>query len=181
MKKNRATFSVVNFAAETTVKNLDSRGVRWFTTSDWVKRVCHKVRLGNAEQKRQLPAVCWAAKFEDNKRHNESASWTGLCYIDIDHVSQFHEQGAGNLYEEKCAGREDELGIVHAQVSPGGDGLHIVFIPETFSSMEQAQADFARKAGIAQYDASCKDLSRMLFLSPLENTLFDALDTLYDD
>lgn len=188
MKRTRADFSVVWNATNTAVYSLPGSAIRKRTALPELKNIVKEVRNGNNDAKRLLPAVCWAAKFNDQKRHKESAEWTGLAYIDIDHVSQFYDEAkpfglsaAVRLYLDKCEGREDELGIVHAQVSPSGDGLHIIFIPETFNSMEEAQAAFAKKAGIERYDATCKDLSRMLFLSPLEDTLYDALDTLYDD
>lgn len=186
-RDKKLMFSLVRHAADTNVTNVSSRLLRQLTAEPNLHAMIKLVRSGKADVKRQLPAICWAAHFEDNKRHLESASWTGLCYIDIDHISQFYTKEitpstsqAEAFYEEFFGGREDELQIVHAQVSPGGDGLHIIFIPETIENLPQAQADFARKAGIEQYDAACKDLSRMLFLSPISDTLYDALDTLCD-
>ena len=172
-----------------------SRGVRNLTATNETARTIAEVRNGNQDAKRRLPAVCWAAKFEDGKRHLESASWTGLAYMDIDHIIEFYNPEhlaathptksdiAFAYYIDKLYGREEELGIVHAQISPSGDGLHIVFIPAVGdgNDLGKAQADFAQRAGIEKYDTACKDLSRMLFLSPLNDTLYDALDTLYDD
>ncbi len=204
--------------------------------------------------KRDLSAVCWAATFKDGKRHAESAEPTGLCYIDIDHVSEWWEDktqtqtqtqtqtpqppkggdkqmggrlkdnqvglkgnqvlgsespspaqsspsvsvspfrglgglGSGlgscqapiSLWSTLFAGRELAYGIVHAQVSPSGDGLHIVFLmPEGCKTVEEGQKEFALCTELPQYDVKCHDIARMLFLSGNEDTLFDVCDTLYD-
>lgn len=194
-RKLRCVFHSVINAMNTQIVPVSSRGVRILTASTEIAKTTAEVRNGNADAKRRLPAVCWAAKFEDGKRHLESASWTGLCYMDIDHIPEFYNPQdlaethptkkdiAFAFYTEKMLGREEELGIVHAQISPSGDGLHIVFIPAVGDGKDlgAAQAEFAQRADIEAFDTACKDMSRMLFLSPLCDTLYDALDTLYDD
>lgn len=167
----RLKFSVVLGATNTDVKMMDARELRalCYQTTGLVK----DVRDGNEKAKRRLPAVCWAAAFSDGKRHAESAEFTGLCYMDIDHVEQ-----PESLYDDKISGREAELGVVHAQISPSGKGLHLVFVPFNGSSIEEMQADFAARACIEDYDRQCKDVGRMLFLTDLCDTLYDALDTI---
>lgn len=156
------------------------------------------IRSGRTDLKKKLPAVCWAAYFKDGLRHAESAEPTGLAYIDIDHVydnlvklsqvkpcpesealnMKIRGVYARTLYGQLFSGFEEDLGIVHAQISPSGDGLHIVFIPRVGNSIEEAQKAFAEDSGLQFYDAQCKDIGRLLFLSSAQDTLFDALDTL---
>lgn len=186
----RLLFELVSGANNPQTKPYSGKMIRELTATLGSKIAA--IRRGECD-KRDLPGICWAAKFEDGKRHAESAEPTGLAYIDIDHVSEWYqpdhtERGemAGTsqaelLYLSTCYGREEELGIVHAQISPSGDGLHIVFVPENGTSLEDAQRTFAQAAGIERYDEKCHDISRLLFLSELKDTLYDALDTLYDD
>ena len=184
-RKLMAKFACVRSASDTRIEYKTGKEIRkmtraLFTPIDNIRR--------SIGEKKNLPAVVWAAKFSDDKRHAETAEPTGLAYIDIDHISQWAtsipadiKDKATALYCDKFAGLEDELGIVHAQISPSGDGLHIVFIPENGGSIEEAQKAFAEKAGLEQYDTQCHDISRLLFLSHAEDTLYDVLDTLYDE
>ena len=169
-----------------------------------IRKTCAKllptiaaIRAGRTDLKKSLPAVCWAATFKDNHRHAESADPTGLAYIDIDHVydnlvrlnqavaddttpdKYVKCRYAHHLYSKLFHGFEEQLGIVHAQISPSGDGLHIVFIPRVGNSIEEAQKAFAEDSGLEFYDTQCKDISRLMFLSSTEDTLYDALDLLY--
>jgi len=195
-KKTRPTYSVVKRADDPQVYKMTARQLRV---------LCAALRPTSQapydkDEKRSLPAVCWAAEFDDGRRHAESAEWTGLMYLDIDHVAldpqtsdppatdppaPFRGSGMGRsaaeaLYAKLFEGREEKYGIVHAQVSPSGEGLHIVFIPSNGGSIEEAQRTFAEMTGLEQYDAQVKDISRMLFLTSTSDTLYDALDTLYE-
>lgn len=183
-KHKNFLFSIVRNAADTQVINVDSSTVR-LTTATLAARIEDYRKHPGDYIKRTFPAVCWAATFKDFKRHKESAEWTGLAYIDIDHVLANTGRTAKLLYEELYKGMEEEYGIVHSQISPSGDGLHIVFIPtiaaDKVDGVKKAQEEFANRTGLKVWDANCHDISRMMFLSSLNDTLYDALDTLYDE
>lgn len=177
-------FSLLNGATDTRVTPTFSQQIRLLTSR--LDTLVADIRKGKEDLKRRLPAVCWAATFTDGRRHLDSAEWNGLAYIDVDHVSQWYHASARQLYHDLYQGHEQEYGIVHAQVSPSGDGLHLVFIPEvaldpSTRNFEKAQERFAQRTGLASYDHACKDLVRMLFLSSLADTLYDVLDILTDD
>ena len=181
-KHRHSKFSVVRNATDTSVTMMDSSAVRQTTVQIWTR--IEDFRAGKIPDKKGFPAVCWAATFSDGKRHKESAAWTGLAYLDIDHIMQETGRTARFFYEEHFAGMEEEWGIVHAQISPSGDGLHIVFIPsvtpDPTDGLKPCQAAFAKLTGLKFWDANCHDLARMMFLSSLGDTLYDALDTLIE-
>lgn len=194
-RKQRPTFSLVEGATNTKVMKVTASYIRCMAAI--LPATIDIIRQGDASQKRNLPAICWAANFKDGKRHAESAEPTGLAYIDIDHITENMERlnmparevksvavnykKPAELYEDLFRGHEEKLGIVHAQISPGGDGLHIVFIPRIGNSIEEAQEAFAADSGLQFWDKQCKDIGRMLFLSSTPDTLYDALDVLVDE
>ncbi len=184
-------FSFVQKASDVNVKMVNTKELRAYCAENSIRvyGIRYNENADVAMLKRKLSAVCWAATFKDGKRHAESAEPTGLCYIDIDHVSEWFEHYDKNcgtiaalaLWQKLFQGRELAYGIVHAQVSPSGDGLHIVFLmPEGCKTVEEGQKEFAICTELPQYDVKCHDIARLLFLSGNEDTLFDILDTLYD-
>lgn len=193
-RKKRPLLSYLISATDTNVATASVNCIRVATAN--LLPMIASIRAGRTDLKKKLPAVCWAAYFKDGHRHAESAVPTGLAYIDIDHVydnlvkvSQVEPSAESErlklnghyarcLYGQLFSGFEEDLGIVHAQISPSGDGLHIVFIPRVGNSIEDAQKAFAEDSGLQFYDAQCKDIGRLLFLSSAQDTLFDALDTL---
>lgn len=193
-RRKRPLFSYAMEATNTNIAKASPTTIR--VACACVLPTIAAIRAGRTDLKKKLPAVCWAAYFKDGHRHAESAEPTGLAYIDIDHVydnlvkvSQVEPSDESErlklnghyarcLYGQLFSGFEEDLGIVHAQISPSGDGLHIVFIPRVGNSIEEAQKAFAEDSGLQFYDAQCKDISRLLFLSSAQDTLFDALDTL---
>ena len=71
-----------------------------------------------------LPVVCFHASFSDGYRHNQSAVPSGLSIYDVDHLTADPRV----YYLDKVAGREKELGICMAHVSPSGEGIRLVFV-----------------------------------------------------
>ena len=83
-----------------------------------------------------LPVVCFHATFTDGYRHNLTAVPSGLSIYDVDHLP--YDPRA--YYFNKVAGREVELGISLAHVSPSNEGVRLVFeIPEGMSLAEAQQ------------------------------------------
>ncbi|MBQ8051161.1 MAG: hypothetical protein IJ197_06250 [Bacteroidaceae bacterium] len=129
-----------------------------------------RTRLRQLKNLGELPAVTWCASFSDHRRHLASAQSSGLFCQDIDHVGP-----ARQYYQQHFAGREDELDILLAHISPGGEGLHVVALCQPqFSTIAQNQAWLAGETGTT-YDAQCHDLSRMFYLSTAEDILFNDL------
>ena len=107
-----------------------------------------------------LPVVCFHATFSDGYRHNESAVPSGLSIYDVDHLTEDPRA----YYFNKVAGREVELGISLAHVSPSHEGVRLVFeIPEGMS-LAEAQQWMAQQLGDDTYDGCVKDLARCSFV-----------------
>jgi len=107
-----------------------------------------------------LPVVCFHATFSDGYRHNETAVPSGLSIYDVDHL----EEDPRAYYYNKVAGREAELGISLAHVSPSNEGIRLVFdIPEGMS-LAEAQRWMAEQLGDETYDGCVKDMARCSFV-----------------
>ena len=181
---------MVAHATDTRVIEQTAKFIRETTASAITKSLVSDIRIRDVESaKRKLPAVCWGAKFKNGRReageNGANIVPTGLCFLDIDHIAgrgkSVSEQWAqvNDYYCQYIEGKEAENQIVHVQVSPSGKGLHIVFLmPEGCGTIEAGQRRMARQLALPQYDDKCKDMGRMLFLSRLEDTLYDALDCL---
>ena len=110
------------------------------------KKMKYKLKAQN------LPVVCFHALFSDGYRHNESAVPSGLSIYDVDHL----EIDPRTYYHTKVAGREVELGISLAHVSPSNEGVRLVF-PEGWALLRLSLHDpqmplniESRKAGGAK-------------------------------
>ena len=115
-----------------------------------------------------LPVVCFHATFTDGYRHNLTAVPSGLSIYDVDHLS--YDPRA--YYFNKVAGREVELGISLAHVSPSNEGVRLVFeIPEGMS-LAEAQQWMAQQLDDTTYDGCVKDLARCSFVVPRDYVLY---------
>ena len=107
-----------------------------------------------------LPVVCFHASFSDGYRHNQSAVPSGLSIYDVDHLT--YDPRA--YYMNKVAGRESELGISFAHVSPSGEGIRLVFEMPKGMSLAEAQGWMAKQLDDDTYDGSVKDMARCSFV-----------------
>jgi hypothetical protein len=107
-----------------------------------------------------LPVVCYHASFSDGYRHNQSAVPSGLSIYDVDHL----EMDPRAYYINKVAGREVELGICLAHVSPSNEGIRLVFEMPKGMSLAEAQQWMADQLGDETYDGSVKDWARCSFV-----------------
>ena len=114
------------------------------------------------ELKRRLPVFCFHATFRDGHRSNESAVPSGLSILDLDHL----ELAPREFYFQQVAGREQELGICLAHVSPSGEGLRLVFRMGGCETLELAQRRVAEAIGCKVFDACVKDFARCSFAVP---------------
>ena len=114
-----------------------------------------------AELKAQnLPVVCFHALFSDGYRHNESAVPSGLSIYDVDHLTIDPRA----YYHTKVAGREVELGISFAHVSPSNEGVRLVFEMPKGMSLAEAQQWMAEQLEDETYDGCVKDMARCSFV-----------------
>ena len=107
-----------------------------------------------------LPVVCFHATFSDGYRHNETAVPSGLSIYDVDHL----EEDPRAYYYNKVAGREAELGISLAHVSPSNEGVRLVFDIPQGMSLAEAQQWMAQQLGDDSYDGCVKDWARCSFV-----------------
>lgn len=107
-----------------------------------------------------LPVVCYHATFSDGYRHNQSAVPSGLSIYDVDHL----EMDPRAYYINKVAGREVELGICLAHVSPSNEGIRLVFEMPKGMSLAEAQQWMADQLGDETFDGCVKDMARCSFV-----------------
>lgn len=107
-----------------------------------------------------LPVVCFHATFTDGYRHNQSAVPSGLSIYDVDHLTEDPRE----YYNNKVAGRETELGICLAHVSPSNEGVRLVFEMPKGMSLAEAQQWMADQLGDETYDGCVKDMARCSFV-----------------
>ena len=115
-----------------------------------------------------LPVVCFHATFTDGYRHNQSAVPSGLSIYDVDHL----DYDPRAYYMNKVAGRETELGIPLAHVSPSGEGIRLVFEIPQGMSLAEAQQWMAEQLNDDAYDGKVKDLARCSFVVPRNYVLY---------
>lgn len=119
-----------------------------------------------AKIKKRLPAVCWQATFNGNARKNENAVSSGFFMLDIDHVADVRR-----MWEEQIAPRVGELQICLVHISPSGEGLRVVARCRDAASIAVQQERLARELGVP-FDAVCKDMARLSFVSRSDEILF---------
>lgn len=128
-----------------------------------------------SELKRRLPVFCFHATFRDGHRSNGSAVPSGLSILDLDHL----ELAPQEFYFQQVAGREQELGISLAHVSPSGEGLRLVFRMGACETLELAQRRMAEAIGCKAFDACVKDLARCSFAVPRAYLIYIDEDALF--
>ena len=114
-----------------------------------------------AQSKRRLPVITPHATFRNGRRKNDEALPSGLSMYDVDHIGD-----PRGYYRDKVAGREAELGVALAHVTPSTEGLRLVFLVPQGMSLEQAQGWMSTRLGEADYDGCVKDMARCSFLVP---------------
>ena len=109
-----------------------------------------------AARKKMLPVITPHATFRSGRRTNAEAVASGLSMYDVDHIPD-----PRGYYDEKVRGREAELGIVLAHVTPSTEGLRLLFvIPRAGMAPDEAQRWMSARLGDAAYDGAVKDLAR---------------------
>lgn len=132
------------------------------------------IREGHDEAKRYLPAVVWGGHFLHGRRRQGDVASSGLFCQDVDHVADCPDE-VRRYYADHFGGREEELGIVFAHVSPSGTGLHVVCLCQMgLRSIADNQAWLA-SVTCSEYDPVCKDMGRIFYLSTLNDVIYNDL------
>jgi hypothetical protein len=127
-----------------------------------------------AQKKKQLPILTPHAMFKSGRRLNSDAVASGLSMYDIDHISD-----PRGFYEQRIAGREKELGIVMAHVTPSTEGLRLLFIVPQGMTLEEAQQWMSKQLDDYDYDGCVKDLARCSFLVPRSYVVYMDFSVLF--
>ena len=178
-------FGISNNVKSRVVRECTPELLRQALDSPLVARVCAEiedaleaVRRGEmskddfetlkAARKKMLPVITPHATFRSGRRTNAEAVASGLSMYDVDHIPD-----PRGYYDEKVRGREAELSIVLAHVTPSTEGLRLLFvIPRAGMAPDEAQRWMSARLGDAAYDGAVKDLARCSFLVPREYVLY---------
>lgn len=134
-----------------------------------------------AERKKMLPVITPHATFKNGRRLNADAVSSGLSMYDVDHIAD-----PRGYYKSHVEGREKELGVALAHVTPSNEGLRLVFSIDnsklkienyndkntTGNVLAEAQRWMSEQLGNADYDGAVKDLARCSFLIPRDYILY---------
>ena len=166
-----------------TMKRLTPEALETLTTSNEVNSIMRQIEAEADQEmksklKGNLPVVLFACQMpEDGVRPTaETAIASGFCLHDWDHM----DVNPRKLYDEQIAGRETELDIVLAHVTPRGEGLRLVTILGEGERITQCQERLAATFGMSRFaDRKIKDLSRVSFLPSKDYMLFVDHDRLF--
>ena len=124
-----------------------------------------------AKLKETLPVVFYACQMPENGERvlAKTAIPSGFCMHDWDHIGVDPRV----FYFANIAGREKELRIVLAHVTPSGEGLRLVTVLYDCEKIPAVQEKLAARFGMEQCaDPKIKDLSRMSFLPSKDYLLY---------
>ena len=120
-----------------------------------------------AARKKMLPVITPHATFRNGRRLNADAVPSGLSMYDVDHIPD-----PRGYYDDHIRGREAELGIVLAHITPSTEGLRLLFVIPAGMNLAAAQRWMSQQLGDGNYDGAVKDLARCSFLVPREYVLY---------
>ena len=114
-----------------------------------------------AARKKMLPVITPHATFRNGRRLNADAIPSGLSMYDVDHIPD-----PRGYYDDHIRGREAQLGIVLAHVTPSTEGLRLLFVIPAGMNLAAAQRWMSQQLGDGNYDTSVKDYARSSFVVP---------------
>ncbi len=114
-----------------------------------------------AARKKMLPVITPHATFRNGRRLNADAIPSGLSMYDVDHIPD-----PRGYYNDHIRGREAQLGIVLAHITPSTEGLRLLFVIPAGMDLAAAQRWMSTQLGDDNYDASVKDYARSSFVVP---------------
>ena len=151
-------------------------------SSKKTKALTEKFReTGEDQHKRNLPAVCYMATFEESEndkgvkgcwRKQETAHLNGLVVSDFDHLVE----NPGTLFAlwQTMLDLKKE-GILKVFVTPSGKGIKVVSKwRKEWGNLAENQVQIARMLDMERYlDASGKDASRTAFVPMRSDVLYE--------
>lgn len=147
----------------------------------YVSELIEKYRKdGNADNKKQLPAVCYMGTCSAKKRAAANMIPTQAVMVDIDHVED-PATAYLELYKEACDknGKDwwvDNVLLWH--ITPSGKGLRgVIWAQEGRTTIEQNLEKFDELFNLSKYgdfDKQCKDFSRLSFLPKADEVLYES-------
>ena len=114
-----------------------------------------------AARKKMLPVITPHATFRNSRRLNADAVPSGLSMYDVDHIPD-----PRGYYDKNIRGREAQLGIVLAHITPSTEGLRLLFVIPAGMDLAAAQRWMSTQLGDGNYDTSVKDYARSSFVVP---------------
>ena len=114
-----------------------------------------------AARKKMLPVITPHATFRNGRRLNADAIPSGLSMYDVDHIPD-----PRGYYDKNIRGREAQLGIVLAHITPSTEGLRLLFVIPAGMDLATAQRWMSTQLGDGNYDTSVKDYARSSFVVP---------------
>ncbi|MFA6924418.1 MAG: BT4734/BF3469 family protein [Bacteroidales bacterium] len=150
-------------------KDIDISEVFEIIKSEKLFEQIQKVRNAQTKEekeafKKQLPSITTSGTFKESHSSSDLIEHSGLIQIDIDKIDNLED------LQEKI--NKDEL--THASfISPSGNGLKIIvkILPDKNNHLQNFQ--YLEKYYLQNYnlsiDKSCKDVSRLMFLSSDKN------------
>ena len=111
--------------------------------------------------KKRLPVITPHATFRNGRRLNADAVPSGLSMYDVDHIPD-----PRGYYDDHIRGREAQLGIVLAHITPSTEGLRLLFVIPAGMNLAAAQRWMSQQLGDGNYDTSVKDYARSSFVVP---------------
>ena len=184
MSKKLTKIGYMDSCRSKTMKRLTPEALETLTTSNEVNSIMRQIEAETDQEmksklKGNLPVVLFACQmpplFSQVVSHDAIPS--GFCLHDWDHM----EVAPRKFYDEQIAGKETELGIVVAHVTPRGEGLRLVTILGEGERITQCQERLAATFGMSRFaDRKIKDLSRVSFLPSKDYMLFVDEDKLFN-
>lgn len=132
-----------------------------------------------ASLKQSLPAVIPSAVFSEGRnswgkmgiwRLQEQAHLTGLVTLDLDHLPNAAEVAA----QWKATSDFAAMGIVWIFITPGGEGVKVVFKARMeWGNLQDNAYEMAELLGVLKYaDASCKNADHTHFTPKAEDIVY---------
>lgn len=184
IENNFSTIGYLTKCDKKVVSLLTPAGLENLQTSTQVEATMAEIEATTdqekkGELKKQLPCIFYMCQMpEDGSRPKaDTAKPSGLCMHDWDHM----DEDPSAFYFQHIAGREKELSIVFAHITPRGQGLRLVTKMNACETISQCQERIAKMFGMEKYaDFKCKDLSRMSFLPSKKYELYKDNEGLFE-
>ena len=129
-----------------------------------------------AARKKMLPVITPHATFRNGRRLNADAIPSGMSMYDVDHIPD-----PRGYYNDHIRGREAQLGIVLAHITPSTEGLRLLFVIPAGMDLAAAQRWMSTQLGDGNYDTSVKDYARSSFVVPEGYVLYLDEERLFNE